>query len=506
MRRGVILLLACVYALHPAFAQEPAGSAPRRIRIGVDIRMGFQSCMDSWTPIAGRLSQSIPECRFVIVPLASQQDLIGVLERGDVDFTALDPALELVAEDRFGVSPLATLVEVSPGDAMRPADAACSGAIICRSDRKDIKTIEDLRGKRLSAVKPWSLTGWIAQWALLKGRKIDPQRDLAQVVFEGTHAQVVKSVLDGAADIGTVDADLLLGMARDHRLRENSLCVINRQGMSVPMASEKVPSATERYPGCMFARSTATSDKLAKRVAEALMRETLTMKFDGMTRRLTWTVPANYGKVRHTLQMLMGPHFAESTGFPLPRQLPAWLMPALAIAGICALAAVIMLVLRRRRLRRESLMAEQLETTRRELVEVRADRHRIDTILSLAGVGIDIIDDNDQIIYADSNIERRYGDWRGKKCYQYFCDQESPCPCCNRPGPLDATERFFQNMDCSIWSAAADRHAEADGAQNESLQMIGMPFHDENGKWLFARLHVPLVKHPATPENFCHEQ
>jgi ABC-type phosphate/phosphonate transport system substrate-binding protein len=491
MKRGIVLLLACVFALPPAFAQEPAGSAPRRVRIGIDIRMGFQSCIDSWTPIAGRLSKAIPECRFVIVPLASQEDLIGVLERGDVDFTVLDPALELVAEDRFGVSPLATLVELAPGDAMRQADAACSGAIICRTDRKDIRTIEDLRGKRLSAVKPWSLTGWIAQWALLKRRRIDPQRDLAQVVFEGTHSQVVKSVLDGTADVGTLDADLLLGMARTQQIQGDAICVINPRGAAVPMASEEDISATERYPGCVLAKSATTSDKLAKRVAEALMHETVTTQFDGMARRLAWTVPANYSKVRHTLQTLMGPRFAESTGFPLPKARPAWLAPVLSFGGVCLVAAVVILVLRRRHRRRESLLAEQLETTRRELVEVRADKHRLDTILSLVGCSVDIVDDNDQMIYADSGLERRYGDWRGKKCYEYFCERETACPCCNRPGPLDAEERVFQDTECSMWSATADPHASARGAEGESFQMIGIPFHDESGKWLLARLHVP---------------
>jgi ABC-type phosphate/phosphonate transport system substrate-binding protein len=488
MNKGIVLLLACVCGLPPAFAQQPTASAPRRVRIGIDIRMGFQSCIDSWTPIADHLSKSIPERRFVIVPLASEQDMIGLLERDEVDLLVLDPALELVAEDRFGVSPLATLAEWAPGDAAPAADAALSGAIIRQAGRKDIKTIDDLRGKRLTAVKPWSLTGWIAQWALLQSRKINAEYDVAQVVFEGTHSQVVKNVLNGTADAGVLDAGLLLAMVRNRQVPEGALLVMDRQGKAVPLGAHPSAAATASYPGYVLARSAKTPEDLAKRVAYVLMREKTTMRVDGMTRQIAWTVPANYSKVRHTLQKVMGPDYADSPGFPLPKQLPAWVAPALALAGVCAVAAIIIFALRSRHRRRETLTADQLEMTRRELVEARADRHRIDTILSLAGVGIDIVDDNDQMVYADPNIERQHGDWRGKKCFQYFCDQESPCPCCNRPGPLDGEERVFQNTECSMWSGGAH------GEQNESMQMIGIPFHDESGRWLFARLHVPTPK------------
>ena len=51
-----------------------------------------------------------PEYRFVIVPLASREDLIRSLKSESVDFTILDPALQIVAEDRYEVVPLATMV------------------------------------------------------------------------------------------------------------------------------------------------------------------------------------------------------------------------------------------------------------------------------------------------------------------------------------------------------------------------------------------------------------
>ena len=237
MKKKILFVLLVQFFI-PWFAitADTENAESSMIRIGVDIRMGFQSCIDSWRPVAEYLSKAIPGHRFVIVPLASQQDLTRMLENGDVEFTVLNPALEIVAEDRYGTVPLATMVESNrDGIKQFPSYAGYGGAIIRRAQRSDIKTIQDIRGLRLSAVKPWSFTGWIAQWGFMAKNNIDPLKDVKQVVFEGTHGQVVKSVLDGSADAGTVDADLLSQMARNRKFPDNSLYIFNRQGQAVPL-------------------------------------------------------------------------------------------------------------------------------------------------------------------------------------------------------------------------------------------------------------------------------
>jgi len=60
---------------------------------------------DTWLPVMEYLSKAIPDHRFVVVPLASQQDVVRTLEKGDVDFAALDPAMELLANDRYDTTP-----------------------------------------------------------------------------------------------------------------------------------------------------------------------------------------------------------------------------------------------------------------------------------------------------------------------------------------------------------------------------------------------------------------
>jgi ABC-type phosphate/phosphonate transport system substrate-binding protein len=495
MKAQMLFILLLPFAIpRPMPAAEAQPAEPQRIRIGVDIRLSYKSCIDYWTPITNHLSHAMPAYRFVVVPLASHQDLVHLLETGGIDFMSLDPAMELMAEDRFGAAPLASMVE-SPQDATisSPSDAACSGAIIRRADRMNMKTIKDVRGQRVSAVKPWSLTGWIAQWGLLVKQSINPQNDLKQVSFLGTHGDVIKSVLDGTVEVGVVDADLLYLFGKNQRIPNGSLYVFNQQGNAVPLVSGTLTASTNAYPGRLVSKAAATSDELAKRVADVLMQKPLNTSLDGMPCTIRWTVPSNTSKVRRLLYGLMGPHFAESPGYPLPHEYPAWFYPALIICAIFAGAVVLILIVRSRYVRRRDMLEDQLQTTRKELAAVRAERQRINTILTLAGCGIDIIDDHNRIVFADSSLERKYGDWRGKKCHGYFCNSDAPCSGCKMPSPADEQRQQVLDLNGSDLSYTDDPHAKVHFIEGESTRMIGIPFHDEGGRWLYARIHFPLT-------------
>jgi hypothetical protein len=212
-----------------------------------------------------------------------------------------------------------------------------------------------------------------------------------------------------------------------------------------------------------------------------------------------WTVPSNYSSVRQTLQSLMGPRFAESDGYPLPWELPSWVWPTtLVLLGVIVLFSL--LAVQRRRFRiRERTLEEQLEMNRKELLEVRAEKQRIDAILSIAGCGIDIVDDNDEIVYADAGIERRYGEWRGKKCYEVYCLAENPCAGCCRPGPLDEQKVSVTEFACHVHDIQ-DPHARVHYSEEEAMRMLGVPFYDESGRWLYARIHFPISVLPDKTE------
>lgn len=492
--RMLLVVLLQLAISQQAFSEDAEPAASQRIRVGVDIRLGYQSCIDFWTPIAERLSQAMPGYRFVIVPLASHQDLVRVLREKSIDFMSLDPAMELMAEDRFGAAPLATMIETLPGEVTpRAANAASSGAIVRLANRNDMQTINHIRGKRVLAVKPWSLTGWIAQWGLLVDRGINPAKDLKQVSFVGTHGDVVKGLLDGSADVGVVDSDMLFCYLANQKIAPETLCVFNRQGQAVPLAVDAPVASTRPYPGRFLSKAADTSDDLAKQVSDALMRQSLTTTVGGTPCDITWTTPCNTNAVRKLLSSLMGPHFPDSPGYPLPYEYPAWLSSAVSTGIILIAALMLVLVMRSRYGRRNRMLDEELQTTRKELAEVRAERQRINAILALAGCGIDIIDEHHQIVYADASLERKYGDWHGKHCHGYFCNADTPCAGCRMPTPTDQPRQRTFDIGPLGASPADDPHAKVHFIEGESTRMIGIPFRDEGGRWLYARVHFPLA-------------
>lgn len=495
MKRAILLSLALLVAVsQPSPTRSADAKTARSVRIGVDVRLSFQTCVESWTPVADYLSKAIPSHRFVIVPLASHQDMVRVLENHDVDFVILDPAMEIVANDRFGASPLVTMVETLQGQP-RPEflTSVASGTLIRRADRFDMRALANVRGQRLSAVKPWSLTGWIAQWGLLDANGVDPQRDVKQVVFEGTNVQVVRSVLSGSSDVGAVDSQLLRHLIRSKRVDVRKLYYFNRQGVAVPLTADADVASTRSYPGRVLSKVENVSDELAQRVANALMKKPVATTIDGVPYEISWTIACNYAKVRRLLQNLMGSQYAYSPGFPPPKHYSSLLYPV-AVTGVGLVALLVMFLLSRSRFsRREAVLRGQLEDVRRQLVEVRAERQRINSILSLAGCGIDIVDDENHIVYADSGLERDYGDWHGRKCHEYFCGSDTPCPGCERPGPLDEPRELVVDIDGSEAVPEHDPHLKVHYISGESTRMIGIPFRDEGGRWLYARIHFPLA-------------
>jgi ABC-type phosphate/phosphonate transport system substrate-binding protein len=499
MKTKAIFLLFVILAWRsvPADGQD---DAPRRIRIGVDTQIGFEATIDTWTPLAEYLTKAVPGYRFVIVPLASREDVSRVFERPGVDFTILNPALEVLCSDKYGTVTLATMWRTMPGEKEPlPGEAACAGAIIRAADRADLERIEDIRGQRVAAVKPWSLTGWLAQWGYLVKQQVDPYSDLEEVVFEGTQEQVIKNVLDGTADVGVVDMGLLTEMVENKRIPKESLYIFNKRGQTSPFVAGDEMATTVLYPQWAFVKAPTTPDELAQRVAEALQKEPVETEIDGMPFRVGWTFPRNYSRVRRLLVGLMGPQFAEMAGYPRAPDREPWIFPAVVIGSALLILAVVSMFVRDRYRKRAIVLSERLEETRSSLLEARAERQRVDAILAMAGCGIDIVDNNNDMVFADSSLERKYGDWHGRKCDEYYRGSDVPCDTCAIPGPGDEPRQEFVELNAEPWLVDADPHAHVHYIEGEKMRMIGIPFQDESGRWLYARVHVPVMEHHEKP-------
>ncbi|MFP4155186.1 MAG: HD domain-containing phosphohydrolase [Halothiobacillaceae bacterium] len=300
---AILLLLALLTPLPPASA-EPAGDVSGDlpvITIGVLALRGAERAVEFWTPTAAYLDRHVAGYRFVIEPL--DFDEIHVAARGQhIDFVLANSAYFVALEMLYAATPVVTLrTRIGNG----PAVSVFGGTLITRADRRDIHGLEDLVGQRFAAVDQQSFGGWQVGWRALQEAGIDPERDLSELVFLGTHDAVVDAVATGMVDAGIARTGTLEQMAREGTISLQSFHILN------PTRPAGYPYlvSTRLYPEWPLARMPGVSEDLARSIAIALLEMPPDDPAALAAHAAGWTLPMNYQPVHETLRTLrVGPY------------------------------------------------------------------------------------------------------------------------------------------------------------------------------------------------------
>lgn len=138
------------------------------------------------------------EYRFVPVVSRNYDDLIDGFETNKVDFAWLSP-LSYVKAERTGNARVLL-------KSVRGSDPFYYGAVVVRRD-SGIRTIQDLKGKRMGWAFPSSTAGFMFTKAALHAQGIEADRFFQSNTFIGGYDEIVKSVLHGRVDAGAVFAN-----------------------------------------------------------------------------------------------------------------------------------------------------------------------------------------------------------------------------------------------------------------------------------------------------------
>ncbi|MEO1765842.1 PhnD/SsuA/transferrin family substrate-binding protein [Thiobacter aerophilum] len=342
-RRLLAAMLLVLSGMLP-FADDTQ-AADRLVRVGVLAHRGKEDALRAWTPTAHYLSAEIPGHNFVIVPLTND-DIGPAVEYRDVEFVLTNPGSYAELEFLYGITRIATLKSHAPTGGLSRFGAV----IFTRADRRDIRTLTDLRGKRFMAVHPNAFGGWWLAWRELKRQGIEPTRDLRALHYSGfPQDQIVFAVRDGQVDAGTVRTGLLESLALEGKIKLRDFHVLNARHV------ENFPYAlsTELYPDWAFAVLRHTPDDLAQLVAIALLKMPPNHPAAQAGGYYEWTVPLDYHNV-HQLMMELGVGPYGRYGRPdyaqLARRYWGWLA-ALALVVIALAAAYVYTLHMNRRLR-----------------------------------------------------------------------------------------------------------------------------------------------------------
>ena len=313
------------------------------IKIGLRAHNGAVKDLKKWQPTADYLSQAIPEHHFVMVPFDINSELNQAVSRGEFDFVLTQPAGHVEHRLRYGVTPIATLVNKRKGAGY----TQFGSAVFTLANRNDITSFQDLKGKKVMAVDEEGFGGW---WVALREmilKDVDPYRDFQVMSFSGGIQQsVVHAVRAGVVDAGVVRTDMLERMAARGEIRLDQFKVIE------PRQTEGFGfmHSTQLYPEWPFAKMKNTSEELASKVANALYM----LKPDSAAAKagkyVGWVEPLDYEPVNELLQELrVGPYqgaASVSLGQFVSRY---WWQLAIALVLMLSAIVVSMLVMRTNR-------------------------------------------------------------------------------------------------------------------------------------------------------------
>ncbi|HHY36481.1 MAG TPA: phosphate/phosphite/phosphonate ABC transporter substrate-binding protein [Firmicutes bacterium] len=173
--------------------QIAAKNRPKgQLLFGVTPFVEPQKVKERYLPIINGVAAQLGlQARTIIT--ADYTALIQNLFDGIVDIAWFSPLAYVAARDQGGAVPLVTpIVNGAP---------SYQGFIITRRD-SGIKTLADLRGQTFAFVDEKSASGYAYPRYLLRQAGIDPDKDLADVLFLGTHNKVIEKVLEGVVAAG----------------------------------------------------------------------------------------------------------------------------------------------------------------------------------------------------------------------------------------------------------------------------------------------------------------
>jgi two-component system sensor histidine kinase/response regulator len=374
------------------------------VKIGVLAKRGVVRCIEKWTPTAQYLTRKIPGKTFMIVPV-DFDGIVSFVESKTIHFVLANPSIYVELENWYGVSRIATLENKRIGKVV----TKFGGLIFCKADRKDIQTLNDLKGKTFMAAKQTSFGGWRTAFREFKEKGFDPYSDFKGIQFGGMQDTVVYAVRDGKVDAGTVRTDTLERMAMDGKIDVNTFRIINDK-------SEKYEDfpfilSTRLYPEWPFAKLKHISNELAEKVAIALLEMPANSAAAIAAECSGWTIPLNYQPVHECLKELrLGPYkdFGKITLASVTRKYWGWML-AIAIMFAAVLGAAIFILRLNRNINTAHVkLQSEIDERKRAEEELRESEEKYRSLVENSFDGI-FIQKASKIIFANQRLNEMLG-------------------------------------------------------------------------------------------------
>jgi len=273
------------------------------LTIGIVTGQLQNSTDQSFAPFIAWLDSRVPGQSFRMVQMETIEDLLRAVERRQLDFAFTTPVAMVELNVRYGARPIATVMQPAPGGQNYPWLA---GAVFVKDARTDIQTMNDVRGKRVVALSPLALGGWLSVVREWRKAGIREDRDLATLRFVFSYAKVVDEVCRGTADVGILGANALM-TATDQC--PEKIRVLPAKGAGPANADGRDPRypvavSTELYPEEAFAVTREENEAVVAQVSTALLAIEPGSDVAKAATAGAFTAPLSYAPVQQLMQDL----------------------------------------------------------------------------------------------------------------------------------------------------------------------------------------------------------
>lgn len=189
------------------------------LRIGVLPTQSFKEQQRMIKPLEKYLEKSLEtEVNFQIA--ADYKQVVEWLVDGKIDmaYVAAVSYLEALSEGAE-IEPLVASIDKYTG---RPWYRA---AIVVKVD-SNIKTLKQLKGKRVAFVNKSSTSGYLMPFSALNELGINPKREFKQVIYPGTHAKTLEALKNGDIDAAATNIPYYLKQQKIGKLKPEEFRVI----------------------------------------------------------------------------------------------------------------------------------------------------------------------------------------------------------------------------------------------------------------------------------------
>ncbi len=268
-------------------------SVAKEISVGVLAFSGEEYAKKTWQPTIDYLNQKIPKHHFSLTAIepSNIEYLEQLTEEKKLDFVITQPITFVELQIKYGASSILTLVDESK--------ASSFGSVIFTKSGSNIKSFNDIKGKKIAGATPKGLGGWLIGYNEILLNDVDVV-DEASVDFLGVQGNIVNAVIDNKIDVGIVRTGVIERMINQGKVKREDLFVLNQKQI------EDFPYliSTRLYPEWALVKTKHISKSIAKQVASAL----LLMKPGSSQAKARgyweWVTPVDYQPIHDLMKKL----------------------------------------------------------------------------------------------------------------------------------------------------------------------------------------------------------